>query len=171
MTLILLGIIALGIVLDQATKLLVVHTMELWQSIPLIPNIFHFTYIQNKGAAFGSMADQRWLFMIVSTVSIVAISIYVFVFGHKNSKLLNIALAMIVSGGIGNMIDRVRLGYVIDFFDFCAFPFWTWIFNIADIMVVIGCGLVFLSVILDTAKESKAKKAKNAEETHAENNA
>jgi len=170
MTLILIGIIVLGIILDQVTKLLVVHFMALKQSITLIPHVLNLTYIHNSGAAFGSMTDKRWLFMIVSTVAIVVLSTYLFTYGRKNSTMFRIAFAMIISGGIGNMIDRMRLEYVIDFIDFCAFPFWTWIFNVADAFVVVGCGLAVLSMILDEIKEHKKKKA-TAEATHAENNA
>lgn len=166
---ILIAIILGGIVLDQASKLLVVQFMELHESVPLIPNVLHFTYIHNRGAAFGSMTNMRWLFMIISTVAILGLGIYLFRFCRKGSPMLQISLAMIISGGIGNMIDRVRLEYVIDFIDFCAFPFWTWIFNVADAFVVVGGGLMMLSLILDEVKAAKKKKAE--EDVHAEDNA
>ncbi|MBO5110080.1 MAG: signal peptidase II [Clostridia bacterium] len=166
---ILIAIILGGIVLDQASKLLVVQFMELHESVPLIPNVLHFTYIHNRGAAFGSMTNMRWLFMIISTVAILGLGIYLFRFCRKGSPMLQISLAMIISGGIGNMIDRVRLEYVIDFIDFCAFPFWTWIFNVADAFVVVGGGLMMLSLILDEVKAAKRKKAE--EDVHAEDNA
>lgn len=162
MLFILIGIIVGGVALDQVSKLLVVHFMEWKESVPLIPNVLHFTYIHNRGAAFGSMTDKRWLFMIISTVAIVGLGIYLFRFCRKSPRLTQIALAMIIAGGIGNMIDRVRLGYVIDFIDFCAFPFWTWIFNVADALVVVGCGLVFLSMVLEEVKLHKEKKAQEA---------
>ena len=168
---VLIGIIVGGIVLDQVSKLLVVQFMELYETVPLIPNVLHFTYIHNRGAAFGSMTDKRWLFMIVSTVAILGLAIYLFRFCRKSSPLTQIALALIISGGVGNMIDRVRLEYVIDFIDFCAFPFWTWIFNVADAFVVVGCGMVILALILDEVKEAKKKKQKAQEAPHAENNA
>jgi signal peptidase II len=75
------------------------------------------------------------------------------------------SLTMICAGGIGNMIDRVRLGYVIDFLDFCAFPkLWMWVFNVADAFVVVGAGILILWMILDIIKDAKAQKAQKLEE-------
>ena len=152
-------LIIASVVLDQVSKLLVVANMELGQSIDVIPGIFRFTYIHNEGAAFGSMADSRWIFMILSSVAIIAILVYMF-WKKPQSKLLRAALILVAGGGIGNMIDRIWLGYVIDFLDFCAFPnLWMWIFNVADACVCIGAGLLALWMILDIIKDEKAKKA------------
>ena len=152
-------LIIASVVLDQVSKLLVVANMELGQSIDVIPGIFRFTYIHNEGAAFGSMADSRWIFMILSSVAIIAILVYMF-WKKPQSKLLRAALILVAGGGIGNMIDRIFLGYVIDFLDFCAFPnLWMWIFNVADACVCIGAGLLALWMILDIMKDEKAKKA------------
>lgn len=146
--------------LDQITKYLVVIYMDLHQSISVIPGIFNFTYIRNEGAAFGSMSDSRWVFMVLSTVAIVALVAYLFIKKPK-SKLFCTALSMIVGGGIGNMIDRVRLGYVVDFLDFCAFPkLWMWTFNVADAFVCIGAGMLIVWMILDIINESKREKMK-----------
>ena len=146
------------VVLDQVSKLLVVANMELYQSIDVIPGIFRFTYIHNYGAAFGSMAESRWIFMILSTVAIIAILVYIF-WKKPQDKLLLASLGLIAGGGIGNMIDRVCLGYVVDFLDFCAFPnLWMWVFNVADACVCIGAGMLALWMILDTIKEEKEKK-------------
>ena len=150
----------LGVFLDQISKYLVVIYMDLYQSVDVIPGVFNFTYIQNKGAAFGSMADSRWVFMILSTVMIIGILVYMF-WKKPQSKLLMSALTMIVAGGVGNMIDRVRLGYVVDFLDFRAFPnLWKWTFNVADSFVVIGAGIIILWMILDMIREYKEEKAK-----------
>ena len=152
-------LIIASVVLDQVSKYLVVANMELGQSINVIPGIFRFTYIHNYGAAFGSMADSRWIFMILSSVAIIAILVYIF-WKKPQNKLLLSALGLIAGGGIGNMIDRVCLGYVVDFLDFCAFPkLWMWIFNVADACVCIGAGMLALWMILDTIKEEKEKKA------------
>ena len=75
--------------------------------------------------------------------------------------ILQIGLAFIAGGGIGNMIDRVAFGYVVDMIDFCLFDFWKWIFNVADAFVCIGAGLVVLALILDIISEGKKKKVKN----------
>jgi len=149
-----------AVFLDQISKYLVVIYMELEESVDIIPGIFRFTYIQNTGAAFGSFSDSRWVFMILSSVAIIAILVYIF-WKKPQSKLLLSSLILIVGGGVGNMIDRVRLGYVIDFLDFCALPdLWMWVFNIADSFVVVGAGLMILWLILDMIKETKAEKAK-----------
>ncbi len=153
-----------GAFLDQISKYLIVLNLDLHESVEIIPGVFNFTYIRNEGAAFGSMSDSRWLFMIMSVVMIVGILVFMF-WKKPKSKLLLSALTMIVAGGIGNMIDRIRLGYVIDFLDFCAFPkVWKWTFNVADSFVVIGAGIIILWMILDAVKEYKAEKAKKAEE-------
>lgn len=150
--------ILLGVFLDQISKYLVVIYMELGQSIDIIPGVLRLTYIHNKGAAFGSMAGNRWVFMVLSSIAIVAIMVFIF-WKKPKSKLMLASLAMICAGGIGNMIDRVRLGYVIDFIDFCAFPkLWMWIFNIADAFVVVGAGVMILWMILDIIKDAKAQK-------------
>lgn len=164
------ALMVVGVALDQISKYLVVINMELYESVDVIPGIFRFTYIQNRGAAFGSMADNRWLFMVLSTVAIVAILVYLF-WKRPSNKLVLASITLIVSGGIGNMIDRISLGYVIDFLDFCAFPnLWMWVFNVADAFVCIGAGLLALWMILDTVREYKAEKAaklsSSTEESH-----
>ena len=154
--------ILISVFLDQISKYLVVIYMNVGESVEIIPSVFRFTYVQNDGAAFGSMDDQRWIFMVLSTVAIVGILVYVF-WKKPQNKLLLSSLILIVSGGIGNMIDRVRLGYVIDFIDFCAFPnIWMWVFNIADACVCIGAGMLALWTILDAIAEYKKEKAEKA---------
>lgn len=159
-----------GVFIDQISKYLIVLNLDLHESVEIIPGVFNFTYIRNEGAAFGSMSDSRWLFMILSVVMIVGILVFMF-WKKPKSKLLLSALTLIVAGGIGNMIDRIRLEYVIDFLDFCAFPnLWKWTFNVADSFVVIGAGIIILWMLLDMIKEYKAEKAKklNADEPVAE---
>ena len=158
---VIVSLLVLGCVfLDQISKYLVVIYMQLHESVEVIPGILNFTYIQNRGAAFGSMADSRWIFMILSSVAIVGIFVYLF-WKKPQNKLFLAAIMMIVGGGIGNMIDRVRLGYVIDFIDFCAFPsIWMWVFNIADSFVCVGAGLLLLWTVLDFVRESREEKEK-----------
>ncbi len=139
-------ITAVGILLDQATKLLVSGCMELGESIPLLEGVLHLTYIQNRGAAFGMLADNRWVFLIVSTVTILAIAAYL-ALTKSRQPLYIVSLSMILSGGIGNMIDRVALGYVVDFIDFRLINFA--VFNGADSFVCVGAALLFLAVLLE----------------------
>ena len=97
--------------------------------------------------------------MVISTIAIVGIGVYLFRFCRER-MLLRVGLAMIISGGLGNMVDRIFYGYVIDMIDFCLFPFWKWIFNIADAFVCVGAGVVVLSLVLDIIKDAKQKKKK-----------
>lgn len=168
MTAIIVSVILMivAVVLDQVTKYLVVANMELYESIEVIPGVFRFTYIQNRGAAFGSLDEHRWIFMVLSTVAIVAIIAFLF-WKKPQNKLLLTSLILITGGGIGNMIDRIYLGYVIDFLDFCAFPeIWMWVFNVADSFVCIGAGLLALWMILDTVKDMKMEKEKKLAEAN-----
>lgn len=160
---ILSAIISLVVAADFITKLLVLKFMELGQSIPLIKGVLHLTYIRNEGAAFGMLSEHRWIFMTVSVIAIIGIGVYLF--GFSRERMLNkIGLAMIIGGGVGNMIDRISLGYVVDMIDFCPFEFWVWIFNVADACVCVGAGIVALSLILEIVKETRSKenKAKNS---------
>ena len=145
--------------LDQLTKWLAVTLLQGNPSVPIIPEVFQLTYLENPGAAFGMLQNNRWVFLIVSTVGILAVFLYLLM-KRPASKLLCLSLSFIVGGGIGNMIDRVLLGYVVDFFDFCLINFA--IFNVADSFVCVGAGLLSLWVILDTIAEEKRLKAEKA---------
>lgn len=150
-----IGIILGGIFLDQLTKFLAVRYLAPVDTVPLWKNVLHLTYVENTGAAFGMMKDARWVFLVLSTVAIIGIAVYLF-FGYARGTLATVAFSMIVSGGIGNMIDRIALGYVIDFIDFRLIHFA--VFNGADSFVCVGAGLLVLSLILDILHEKKEKK-------------
>lgn len=149
-----IGIILGGIALDQLTKFLAVRFLMPVDTVPLWENVLHLTYVENTGAAFGMMKDARWVFLILSSVAIVGLALYLF-FGYARTTLATVAFSMIVSGGIGNMIDRIALGYVIDFIDFRLIHFA--VFNGADSFVCVGAGLLVLSLILDILHEKKEK--------------
>ena len=131
-------IIVIFIVLfDQTTKFLVATHLQDGKIITLIPNVISLCYHENSGAAWGMFADRRWIFMTASIVAIVAIVGALIYMRDKNpSKLLITSLSFFLGGGIGNMIDRFRLKYVIDFLRFDFFEFL--IFNIADSFITIG---------------------------------
>ena len=159
-----IAIIIGAIALDQLTKWLTVTCLEYHETVPLWQDVFHFTHERNEGAAFGILSDHRWVFMVVSSVAIVALLIYLIRFMPK-SKIVRISLAMIAGGGIGNMIDRVYLGYVIDFIDVRLINFA--VFNIADSFVTVGAFLFMGYMIYDTVleyKREKNAKAKKAEQ-------
>ena len=150
-------IILVGIILDQLTKWLSKEYLTRVSTVPIIEDVLHLTYLENRGAAFGSFQDMPWVFNSVSTVAIIAIALYLYL-GHARWGLQAISLSMILSGGIGNMIDRISLGYVVDFIDFRLIDFA--IFNGADSFVCVGAGLLILSLILEIADEARAEKAK-----------
>lgn len=163
------AIILVGIILDQLTKFLITKYMTLYQSIPLIKGFLHLTYTTNDGAAFGMMDGQRWVFIVVSILAIVAFIAYLYL-GHADNMLYAISLSMVISGGIGNMIDRLGFGFyvnpntglgeVVDFIDFCGI--WDAIFNGADSFVCVGAGLLILALVIDLKKEYELEKAKRA---------
>ena len=131
------------IFLDQLTKYLTIFYLKPVGSVPIIEDALHLTYAENTGAAFNMFdePDERWIFMSISTVAIVALLVYFFV-RKPTDKWECLSLAFIIGGGIGNMIDRFLLGYVVDMIDFCLIDFA--VFNVADIFVCVGCGLMFL---------------------------
>ena len=154
-------LIIIGVItLDQVSKLLAIAHLKGGDSFVIIDKVLRFTYVENRGAAFGMLDDKRWIFLVLSTVGIAAMIVFLFKFA-KGNKLLSTALAFVIGGGIGNMIDRIFLGFVVDFIDFYAFPeVWMWVFNIADSFVCVGAGMVILYILLDTVKEVKEVKGK-----------
>ncbi len=145
---------ALIVGLDQLTKYLAVTHLKPIDTKPLLDGVLHLTYLENRGAAFGMLKDHRWVFMVTSTVAILAIIIFIIAAYKKHfDPLLYTGLAFIAGGGIGNMNNRIALGYVVDFVDFRLINFA--IFNTADIFVCVGCGLAMLYVILSEIRQKK----------------
>lgn len=143
------------VVADQVTKSIISGSFYIGQSVAVIPNVLHFTYIHNSGAVFGILKDHPWVFNTV-TVICVAAALVLLVSGRVKRKLYIWAIGLIISGGIGNMIDRLSLKYVVDFIE-VKFIYFPYIFNIADCCVVIGCCLIVLEVIIELFQERKAK--------------
>lgn len=152
-------IIILGIVLDQVSKWLCVKYLKPKGSIPFIPKLINLTYCENTGAAFSmfSAPNQRWIFMVISTIAIVLMIYMLYSFKEKKYTLMVIGLSMMISGGVGNMIDRFRLGYVVDMID--VSPLFSFaIFNVADCFVCVGAGVMLLAFILIWKKEIEEQK-------------
>ncbi|MCI8387471.1 MAG: signal peptidase II [Clostridiales bacterium] len=144
-----------SVVIDQLTKWLAATRLQPVGTFPIIEDVLHLTYVENRGAAFGMLKDHRWIFMVTSTVAVIGILVFMLVFYKKYyHPLLYTGLSLIVGGGIGNMIDRVALGYVVDFIDFRLINFW--VFNGADSFVCIGAALVVIYVFMS---ESSSKKS------------
>ncbi len=134
------------IVLDQATKIIVVGNFNLGDSVPLIPGIFHLTYVRNPGAAFGILAERTTFFIVITVIMIVLIMYGRSLFSTRH-VFIHLALALQLGGAMGNFIDRIRFGYVIDFIDFQIWP----VFNIADIAIVAGMIFLLISLFKNTA--------------------
>lgn len=137
-----IGVILLT-ALDQFSKWIVLQKLTEYESVPLLRGVFHFTYCENRGAAFGILQNQVWIFALITVAVLVAV-IYYMLRVRPKSKWLNVSFMLLVSGALGNFIDRIFRGFVVDFFDFCLIHFP--IFNVADCFVVIGA--VMLAVYL-----------------------
>lgn len=159
MILILISILVGSVALDQLTKWLAVVYLQGEPSFPIWREVLHLTFVKNEGAAFGMLADHRWVFMTFSTVAIIGLSIYLFGFCKEN-RLVKICFAMIIGGGIGNMIDRVALGYVVDFIDFTLINFA--VFNVADSFVTVGACILLVYYLRETVREIRASKKGSA---------
>ena len=130
---------------DQWTKYLVVKNIPLYAYVKAIPKLFHFTYVQNTGAAFSALEGMQWLFVLIFAVLTVAIVWEYFKNSMKFSKFEWWCIVSIYAGGLGNMIDRVRLGYVVDMIQtkFMDFP----VFNVADCFITCGCIAMMVSLV------------------------
>ena len=141
-----LSLFAAGIVAaDQFTKFLTVANIPLYQDVEFIPGLLGFTYVQNTGAAFSSFEGQQWLFAVIFLVLTALIFWEYFKKPMPFSKFDRWCIAAIYGGGLGNMIDRVRLGYVVDMLEtkFMVFP----VFNVADCFITCGCIALMISLI------------------------
>ncbi len=160
--LIALAVAAVFVVIDQVTKIIIASNFALFESQPVIKGVLHFTYIHNDGAVFGSFSGMPYIFNTI-TVVVVAVALFCLLMGKIRSNWLKWTTALIISGGVGNLIDRFRLGYVIDFIDVrCFGKLWIWIFNIADCCVVIGCIMLIVYFVFDMINDYKRQKAAKA---------
>lgn len=154
--LIIAGIIAL----DQLTKWLAITYLAPVGSMPFIPGLMELRYVLNDGMAFSMLAGARWLLIGVTTVALVAMGFWVCRSYKAKAKLEYFSLLMVIGGGIGNLIDRVLNGYVVDFFATTFIDFA--VFNVADCFVVVGMFLLVAAVIYE---EYAAKKSEKSEAT------
>lgn len=139
----------LVVVLDQCSKWVVDHTLTLYQSVPLIPS-FQLTYLRNEGAAFSFLSSaggwQRWFFVALAMTSSLAIGFWLGRLDRSKTQEA-IGWALVLGGAIGNLIDRLVLGYVIDFLD-VYYQNWHWpAFNVADSAITVGVGLLLLDAL------------------------
>jgi signal peptidase II len=138
------------IAIDQITKYLAIRDLKGSESIPLISDFLQLTYVENRGAAFGLFQDQK-LFFVIVTIVVLSLVVTLFITkGHSMTRLSRLSLHMILGGALGNFIDRIRLGYVVDFIDVkfgsvYDFP----VFNIADMSLVIGSAILMILIVTD----------------------
>jgi len=146
-----------GLVIDQFTKLYIAGSMYLYQSVPVIDGFFNIFYIRNKGAAFSFLSQASWRLPFFIAISSIAALVIIVAFSklRDDQKMAQVSLAMIFSGAVGNLIDRIRLGEVIDFLD----VYWQnhhWpAFNVADSCICVGVALL----ALDMLREEKRRKS------------
>ena len=138
---------------DLISKQIIMHTLELHKSITIIKNFFYLTYTQNTGAAWSILKDQRIMLLILSVIVLFIINKYIN--KEKLSSGENIIYGIIIGGILGNVVDRIVYGYVIDFLDFKIFGYDYPIFNFADTFIVIG---IILMIIISIRKERLCKK-------------
>lgn len=142
-------IVAILIGLDQIIKYWALNYLQVVESIPVINNIFNLTYVENRGAAFGMLQNNQTIFIVVAAVA----SCYGLYYLHtkKMNNIGKIGILLVISGAIGNLIDRVRLGFVVDYLDFHII--WNYVFNLADCFVVVGT--ILLCIYIITSEEDK----------------
>ncbi|MFD2925447.1 signal peptidase II [Halobacillus naozhouensis] len=152
-------LIAAAIVaIDQLTKWIIVRTMEIRESIPVIEDFFYITSHRNRGAAWGILQGQMWFFYIV-TVIVIGVIIYYMGQYAKQSRFVGVALALILGGAIGNFIDRLFRKEVVDFLNFYIGNYNFPIFNVADSSLVIGVIFVLIATFVDERRQKKGVKA------------
>lgn len=144
----------LVILLDQWTKWLIVASMEMGESVKVINDIFHITSHRNRGAAWGMLEGQFWLFYIITAVVVVAL-VYFMQTEAKGKPLMKTSLAILLGGAIGNFIDRLFRGEVVDFIQTFIFGYRFPIFNIADAALTIGVLLLFGAMFIEDQKRKK----------------
>ena len=144
------------VAVDQYTKYLTLANISLYESLPFIPNFLGLTYVQNTGAAFSSFEGQQWLFVLIFAALTVAILWEYFRTPMPFTKFERWCIAAVYAGGLGNMIDRVRYGYVVDMIQtlFMNFP----VFNVADCFITCGCFALLISLFFNKEFWKEEKK-------------
>ncbi|KEO82041.1 signal peptidase II [Tumebacillus flagellatus] len=148
-------IIALVVGIDQWVKYYVRHHLEVGQSVPLIDGVINLTSLRNQGAAFSMLEGQQWFFILSSVVVVAAVIYYRRKGELKNRPLMEVGVALLVAGALGNMIDRIAFGVVTDFFDLQFVQFA--IFNVADIAINLAVALIVLAILIESFKPKSKK--------------
>jgi signal peptidase II len=149
-----LGATSVVVAVDRVTKIFFSNLLNLGESLPFIDHIFHFTLVHNTGIAFGLFKDQGVVFIVFPVIAI-ALLIFNIYYYRRNDEALSrqyiFAFSLILGGAIGNLIDRINHGHVIDFIDFRFWP----VFNVADSAITIGAGMIILSCFSEAHRQVK----------------
>lgn len=137
-------VIISSVIIDQLTKYLVSHSFELGECREIIGGILNFRYVRNEGAAWGMFSDSRWVFILITSVALIVMPIILYKY-RKLHFMFGFSLSLVIGGAIGNMIDRIFAGSVVDFIEaaFINFP----VFNFADCCVTVGAIIMFVYLI------------------------
>ncbi|MCH5202804.1 MAG: signal peptidase II [Oscillospiraceae bacterium] len=146
-----LAIAAAVVVIDQIIKYFVSIYLPNAGTVEFIPYILDLDYVENRGVAFGMFKDMRWIFIAITSV-VICFLLYIIIFRRINSKLFNISASLIIGGGIGNLIDRIYYGYVIDYLQL---SFFSPVCNFADYAITIGTALLVIYVLFFYDKNKK----------------
>ena len=146
-----LVIIASGLlIIDQITKFAVRSRMEIGETLPVFRGVLDFTYVQNRGAAFSLFQNSQLITVILPVITMVAGVIFLLHLRKKKEKLAELGVLLIISGGIGTLLDRTVMGFVTAMISVGSFP----VFNVADICVTVGCAVLILWVIIGDRKDA-----------------
>ncbi len=146
-------IVLLLIFLDQASKLYIVNNFVEGQSYPLVSEFFHITYVKNRGVAFGILQNKLFLITFVGIVAVIIIGYYIFKSVKEQDWIVRIGYIFIMSGAVGNILDRIYRGYVVDFIDFRGI--WSFVFNIADVWINIGVVFLLIQFAIEERKREE----------------
>lgn len=148
-------VIALLTLLDQLSKKAIVENIALNEKIVIIKDFFNITYVRNYGAGFSILQNARVFLSLISLIAIVVLSYYLYK-TKKNQLYDIISFLFIISGALGNLIDRLRLSYVVDFLDFYIFGYDYPVFNVADSFITVGCVMIIIKLVYESIKEKRS---------------
>lgn len=151
----LLALICILIILDQISKFISEKILSKYITLPIIPSVLHLTYVKNYGAAFGILQNKKFFLILITSIILLAMIIFV-IFKQFNNNIFIWSMALIISGGIGNLIDRIVYGYVIDYIDFRLINFA--VFNLADSYICIGVFLILFYILFVDIKQEYRNK-------------
>ena len=153
-------IIVVGLVIDLVTKVIFAQVLENGaRDIDVIPGVFRFIYIENDGAAYGMLGGHTWLLIILTIAFIIGFICY-YIFNYSSSIWYSLSIGLIISGAIGNLVDRVFIGKVRDFL---SLEFFNFIFNFADVWITLGVICFSIHMLIEIIKEVREKKGKKSE--------